>query len=282
MPTRQLIRIASALIVAVAMAVPASADLRLSQMVMAPRALAMGSATTAMRNELEVALGNPAGLSQLGRSGLTGAASVSGDVDFFGVGYLGTDPEEGRQYAFTFLNMDDKQLGFESKVAGGSVAMGIDERLTFGTTLKWLFTEPPGGPSDDHFTADVGLQYLVSPESSRSAVVGVVLSNIFSETLAGVDPGTQFSIGAQGKFSDEVLVAADVTDLFNSGPAGAVFRAGVEVEFGGGIILRAGLNDGDGSLGAGIESGKTRFEVGWRNDTVLRDEIVTVGASSSF
>jgi hypothetical protein len=235
-----------------------------------------------MRTELEVALGNPAGLSQLRRSGPAGAASVSGDIDFIGFGYLGTQPDEGRQYAFTFLSMEDDQLGFNNEVVAGTIGMAMDERLTLGTTIKWMFNSPPVGPSDDQVTADVGLQYLVSPESSRSAVVGVVLSNIFNQTTAGVDPGSQFSIGAQGRFSDEILVAADVADLFNSGPAGAIFRAGVEAEVGEGLFLRAGVNDGDSSVGVGIERGKVRFDVGWRNDTELRDEIVTVGASSTF
>ncbi|MGD8238638.1 MAG: hypothetical protein PVH68_08810 [Armatimonadota bacterium] len=282
MRAKRVVAVVWAIMASMALALPASGQLLSNELLLPPRALAMGGASTGMRNELEVSLGNPAGLSQLRRSGLAGAAAIAGDIDFVGAGVFGVSSTRERQYAFTLLDIEDDQLGSNSTVVGGTISYDAGERLSVGTTIKWLFNNPSGGDSNDYLTADVGFQYRVSPESERCAIVGAVISNIFNETSAGIDPGTQFAFGAQGELSDKVLIAADVADLFNAGPGGAIFRAGVEVEFGDNILIRAGVNEGDSSVGAAFESGKARIEVGWRPDTGVRDDIVTVGASSTF
>jgi hypothetical protein len=261
MPARQVVVVLCAIVVGVVLAIPATGQLLLNELLLPPRALAMGGASTAMRNELEVSLGNPAGLSQLRRSGLAGAAAVSGDVDFLGVGVFGVNTSRDRQYAFTVLELDDNQLDFENSVVAATISYDAGDRLSVGTTIKWVFNDPGVGGSDEQFTADIGLQYRVSPESERSAVVGAVISNIFNEVSAGIDEGTQFALGAQAKLSDEILVAADVADLFNAGPERAVFRAGLEVELGENILVRAGVNEGDSSIGAALVSGKVRLDV---------------------
>ncbi len=282
MPARRIVPVVYAVVIVMALAVPASAQLLLNEILLPPRSLAMGSASTAMRNELEVSLGNPAGLSQMARAGLAAAGAVAGDINFLGAGVFGINTERDRRYAFTLLEMDDDQLNFENTIVAGTICLAMDARLSVGVNVKWVFNNPAGADSDDQFTADVGLQYRVSPESERSAVVGAVLSNIFDQVSAGVDQGTQFALGAQGELASNITVVADVADLFNAGPGGAVFRAGVEAGVGENILLRAGVNEGDSSLGAALRAGKVRIDVGWRNDTEVREDIVTVGVSSSF
>jgi hypothetical protein len=279
---RHVVAVMCAVVIAMAVAVPAGAQLLLNEILLPPRSLAMGSASTAMRNELEVSLGNPAGLSQMVRSGLAGAGAIVGDINFFGAGVFGVNTERDRRYAFTVLELDDDQLNFESTAVAGAICFDTGSKLSVGMNVKWLFNDPAGQDSDDQFTADIGLQYRVSPESERSAVVGAVMSNIFDQVSAGVDQGTQFALGAQAELSGNILLVADVADMFNAGPEGALFRAGMEAEVGENILVRAGVNEGDSSLGAALRAGKARIDIGWRSDTDLRNDIVTVGVSSNF
>jgi hypothetical protein len=120
------------------------------------------------------------------------------------------------------------------------------EDQAIAADLGFLYT-PPTIPG---FSAGLMIRNLNAPSLNMSAGEGAV-AHARLERSANL--GVAYTV-------EGLTVAVDVHNLFDAGNAGRTYHAGAEKHFGP-IAARAGVNDGDIVLGAGIDLGKFTIEL---------------------
>ncbi|MFQ6096154.1 MAG: outer membrane beta-barrel protein [Armatimonadota bacterium] len=266
-------------------ATPAPCQMLSNEIILTPRAIAMGSAITAGRNEIEFLVGNPAGLMQVGSNGGGAALAVSNDLDSVVAGAISRGGVSRPAGAFGFMHLEDDVNGFEDTVIGGGVATRPSDNLAVGLSIMHHSAKLTGMTAEkDKWTFDVGMQYTFRPNKPNSPVLGASASNITGETIPGTDAQTVFNVGAKLSLDPDgkVNVLADWVDVGDQTEQGARFRAGVEARIEQGVLVRAGVNDGTGTLGIGYAARSWRVDAGWQNDTSERRSLWVVGASTNF
>lgn len=171
---------------------------------------------------------------------------------------------------------------------GGALARSVRPDLKVGVALRkvWASFEnasytatrdkATGVVTDNHtespqyedqaIAADLGVLY--TPPTIPGFSAGLMIRNLNAPTLDMTAGGgavaharLERSANLGAAYTIEGLtVAVDVHNLFDAGNAGRTYHAGAEKHFGP-IAARAGVNDGDIVLGAGLDLGKLTIEL---------------------
>jgi hypothetical protein len=268
-----------------AAATPASCQLLSNEIILTPRALAMGSAVTAGRNEIEFLVGNPAGLMQVRAHGGGACFAISGDLDSVIAAGISNGEDSRPAAGFGVLYAKDYVRHFQDTLIGGAIAARPSDNLAVGLNIIHHSAKYIGMTSEkDEWTFDLGMQYAFDPERKNSPVLGATVANITNEHLPVEEAGTVVNLGVQIPLDADgkVDVLADWVDVGQQTELGARFRAGVEAQLERGVFVRAGINDGTGTVGLGYGSRVWRVDAGWQNSTSERDSLWVVGASTNF
>ena len=263
-----------------------------------PRWLGMGGAGIGVADDAVAWLQNPAGLGALNipvpegnpwghdAIGAYGRTDTGwGDkVDVWGITWSGKDAEHQLGIGAGYGDIEDSGQSF-------GAGFGMNYRDTpFSWGVNVVREEPDSALLDSHTICNVGFMCRF-PQPERAPIrVGLVVSDVFSETEVdlpgGSEGGIALDLGVGWPATDRLLVAVDVTDVFGAwadGPnlsGGLEFTAGTNDEW----RLRAGaLDTGDGhdlTLGAGYVWNNWRVDAGWEDTDA--GSFWTVGAGAHF
>lgn len=269
MRARRLIRrgIATGLLLAVMAsgADTARADFRHARMGARPKAL--GSAFVSLADDANAAYWNPAGLVRddrvsfmLTRSWLFGVSDIEND-------YLAADlPSLGRfHFGASWVRLGIDKLYHEDTI-NLSVATGAPflPGLSVGLTGKMFLLAAPGyeqyndpnyNGGDQGYSADIGLIY----DRGGPWSVGAVVYNLVETELQLLDSTSdpdpiyrEWAAGGNWLFRDTLLVTADLRN--REGRTGdVILHGGAEIWFYDALVLRAGMDRGLVTMGAGLQ-----------------------------
>jgi tetratricopeptide (TPR) repeat protein len=224
------------------------------------RALAMGSAFTAVSGEASSLYYNPAALGLLdGRRAEAMHAALYGGASFDYAGYGQNFPKDAGGWGVEVLRLgvggidgrdasDNSTGSFGYSELGAGAGFGLADVLVDGLSLGAGFKVDDRsllGSSNRLFGADAGAQY--GPLLGERLTVGLLLSNVVSAAQGGTSDRLPASgrLGLSYALLDPLLLAADVS---NTGD----FRAGAEYLCGRIFALRAGWTSGGPTFGGGV------------------------------
>ncbi len=231
----------------------------LAEKILAPRALAMGSAGTALSGGLIAIQSNPAAVSiEPERSAEGGWLVSSNRLHAFFAGYTMPPTEQSGSSAFGVWRLKDDITGNASRTITYTMSYPMNSQTTVGVSLRhWKFSGV--GASSAKFDGDVGVVINVDPDTGNE-YVGIALRNMFEpRSFAGQRVARRLAIGGAYRSPDGVLFVADYDDVLGHA-ADACLRVGAEAMLTPRITGRMGFNDGDVTVGVGVRGGKYRVD----------------------
>ena len=227
----------------------------LAEKILEPRALAMGSAGTALDGGLSALQSNPATVGLTTQRGLEVGGLVGHDRLDAAFGAYSMPPTEGAgSSAVGLWRLDDGVTGAETQAIAFATTYPVTAQTTFGLTLRhWRFSGI--GPSSSKFDGDIGVVLNLNPEVGDQ-FAGIALRNMFKpHSFPGQRIARRLAIGGTYRSPEGILFALDLDDLL--GDAGdSALRLGAEAMVTERIAGRAGFNDGDFTVGLGVRAGK--------------------------
>ena len=262
------------------------------------RALAMGSAFTAVADNADAPFWNPAGLSGIKDNEITAMQTkLSTDADHYYVSYV--TPLFGGGLGLSWIQVgmaSISQTGAATSEYNEVVNLGIfsyfsnayllaygqniTDDLSFGITDKYLTSDMPGlvsieGASAYGYSVTPGLLYKPTKELS----IGLKVDEMVNYQKWGTDTGetvpskTRFGLAYRtAVFSLPLLIAGDVSQINKAGylPEGS---AGAELKFGQ-LAFRVGYSDQAMSGGAGFEAEHIAIDYAYVTQTSLTKDNV--------
>jgi len=241
------------------------------------RALSLGGAYVSLAGDADATFWNPAGLTALDRQSFgathsrffegTEINSATWGHSFDDLGAFGV--------SFTRLELDDfpavqnwvvspQNIGFTTSLTSISYARGFGQYFSAGVTGKALY-ESLFGSQDYGFGFDIGL----SARKDRFRA-GVIVRDIGSSEIklgvSGEDQplSAQFGLAFDSLrlMEDFSVTASAEVELIES--RSAIGHVGAEALLHNTLALRAGVDDGDATFGAGFVIDDFRFDYGYR------------------
>ncbi|MDE2292843.1 MAG: tetratricopeptide repeat protein, partial [Elusimicrobia bacterium] len=241
------------------------------------RGLAMGSAYTAVANDVTSVYYNPAGLGLLPAREVTlMRANLYGGATYDYLGYAQNKKKRAGGWGLEVIRLGlqgaDGRDQYNQQTGGfgwSETSLGLAQgwrgvfypKLSVGVKAKMLSRQL--GPSSDRLLgADLGVQ--VGPYASERLMLGAVVQNALSiaqgDTADKLEPVIR--VGGSYRVVGPLTVAADVA-------ADGSFRVGTEYGFGI-LSVRAGLADRQLTFGGGLSfRSKYRFDLALVNDATL-------------
>jgi len=236
-----------------------AASQAMAEKILAPRAMAMGSAGTALSGGLSAIQSNPAGVSIEPDRTLEAGALVSNNrLHAFFAGYTMPPTGESGSSAFGFWRLKDDITGNASRAITYTTTYPMNSQMAVGVSLRhWKFNGV--GASSAKFDGDIGVVINVNPDLGNE-YVGVALRNMFEpRNFPGQRVERRLAIGGAYRSPDGVLFVADYDDVLGHA-ADACLRVGAEAMLTPRITGRMGFNDGDVTVGVGVRGGKYRAD----------------------
>lgn len=258
------------------------------------RALGMGSAFSAVSDNVDAPYWNPAGLSQVKDNQLTTMQTrLSTDVDHYYISYV--QPFLSGSLGISWIQVslgNISQTGVTTSEYNEVVTLGIfsyfsnayllaygqdiAEGLSFGITAKYLTTDMPG-----LITVEGGAYgYSVTPgilwKPTGWLSIGYKIDEIINyqkwTTKTEEVAPPKHRIGVAWKLSDGILLSGDVSQIAREGylPEGSM---GVEWKTNG-IALRGGYENESATAGIGFEQDNIRIDYAYVTQIALSTENV--------
>lgn len=247
------------MVVLLMLVVAMAASQAVAEKILAPRALAMGSAGTALSGGLTAIQSNPAAVSiEPERTAEGGWLVSSNRLHAFFAGYTMPPTEQSGGSAFGVWRLKDDITGNASRAITYTTSYPMNSQMTVGINLRhWKFNGV--GASGAKFDGDIGVVINVDPEAGNE-YVGVALRNMFEpHSFAGQRVERRLAIGGAYRSPDDILLVADYDDVFGHA-SDACLRVGAEAMLTSRITGRMGFNDGDVTVGIGVRGGKYRVD----------------------
>jgi hypothetical protein len=273
----------SVLIALVSLAVVAMGSTQArAEKVLEPRAMAMGSAATALGGGLSAIQSNPATIGMGGAKGLEVGGLVGNDrLDAAFGAYTVPPMGESGASAVGIWRLADDVAGTESQAIAFGIQFPLDWQTSLGMALRhWRFSGA-GAASTSKFDGDVGAVLCLDPDVN-SQFVGVAVRNIAKpHSFAGQRVARRIAVGGSYLSPQGVLFALDYDDL--TGQAGdAALRMGAEAMLTDRIVGRVGFNDWDLTVGVGVRASKYRVDYAFQSGDAGFDDYHLLGATFVF
>lgn len=246
------------------------------------RSSAMGEAGVGLADGPDAIGYNPAGLPFMNWYGEDGYGSqwigsasglISLDID------TGNDDDADRYGAFYSGRATDmswglgalySHIGFDSSDSdlfgvGAGVALDDSRELTLGAAVFFETVDSPVSveqAGDDDFTSfDIGAMWRSMDQQSNTWRVGLVATDV-SEEYGNL----YWRLGASVETSERLILAVDLFDVTDEFDSHVNVGAEYPLEVDGAVVpLRAGLLDGDLTLGAGWRMSTWEFGVSFQD-----------------
>jgi len=261
----------------------ARADFRHQHMGARPKAL--GSAYVGLADDANAVYWNPAGLTRLRNPAIMGTRAWLFGVDDISNDYLavGIPGRGGLAFGASWVRLGIDKIYSEDTLNLGVAAPAPFLRgLSLGVAGKLFMLDAPGylqygDPNylgaDHDFSFDVGFLY----ESRGPWTLGGTFYNVLSPTLqlisssANPDPVySEWALGGTYLFRDTLLVTGDVRSR-EGDLADTVINWGAEIWFFNTLALRAGMDAGMVTLGAGLQDDHWRLDLALETNNKLGD-----------
>ncbi len=267
----------------------------------AARSLAMGGAFTAVADDLEAVLWNPAGIALMPHRQFGYGDSVRTDPKSLRFGGYAAPAQEGPSAGITYLRAHNKAYGITETSYTYTFAQPMSDRLAVGGNVKYTHFKHIN-ESKQGFGGDVGALYAVSDALRFGAAVlnvtnpralnGGLISS--GETVPATRSARVLNVGASyrinpytqpGKLGTAPLgfqttLAFDVFDATDQ--VRRQMRFGVEHQLGQRLLLRAGLMSSTPTAGLGLRMGNYMLNAGvlfGRNGERSTESMVSLTAS---
>jgi len=257
------------------------------QVPLGPRAIAMGSAFSAVADDASAIFWNPAGLSRIDNQEIMVTNADLYDLglqDNFAAFVLPLSRRHVAAIGWYRSGFDDDELGFGENIIDLSYGFRPYDWLSVGATAKYLNRSTDLDGVDVSSGNGRGLDLGVLATPWRGLRLGLVGQDVF-DTRIEFDQGASVSyprnvrVAAAYAFGSRGIVALDVDDRYHLGG---------EVWFFDMLALRAGLErDREGSedvqytFGGGVEYGVFRLDYAYVDHPVL-DPTHHMGVSLAF
>ena len=247
------------------LATSALADFRHARMGARPRAL--GSAYVALAEDANATYWNPAGLVQDNRAALMVTRAWMYDLSDIYNDYICIDVPDYKGFHF---GASWVRLGIDDLYSENTLNLAVAHELPFldglsaGIAGKMFLLEAPGyeqyndpyyNGGDHDWSLDLGLLY----RAKGPWTLGATLYNLLEPELQLLDNTsdpdpvyTEWAVGGSYLFRETLLVTADLRN--REGRWGdVVLHGGAEIWFFNAMALRAGLDKGLVTMGAGLQ-----------------------------
>ena len=268
-------------LVAVVSLVAVGATQVLAEKILEPRALAMGSAGTALDGGLSAIQSNPATTGLLSQRGLEVGGLVGHDrlnAAFGAYSMLATEETGGS--AIGVWRLDDSVSGGESQAISFATTYPVTPQTLFGVTLRhWRFSGI--GPSTSKFDGDVGVVVNMNPEVGDQFVVIAIRNISKPHSFSGQRIARRLAIGGTYRSPEGILFALDFDDVLGDAPDSAL-RVGAEKMLTDRIAGRLGFNDGDFTVGLGVQACKYSVDYAFQEGDAGFEDYHLLGALFAF
>lgn len=247
------------------------------------RTAAMGETSVGLADDSDAMFYNPAGLPWVNTPGAdaydgawtgtaSAVASVDADWDRYGISYAGhsADMRQGIGAGYDYWDFG----GSETSTLGAGYGMQIGESQ-FSAGVALLFESHDNALSDDFTFINVGLMYRNTDEIGNEWRAGFLINDIAEES----SPAPIYDFGVSVRTPDGLILALDVNDV--SDEVDTWLNVGAEYPIPEtDAILRAGLLDGDLTVGAGYRFGT--WEVGVAYQDLDGGDETSLGVAGLF
>lgn len=247
------------------------------------RPLALGSAYVALADDANAAYWNPAGLTRTDKLSFMATNGWLYGVSDIQNYYLAADLPRWGDFHFgaSWVRQGISDTYYEDTVnLAVATRLPFLEGLSMGIAGKMFLLAAPGyeqyndpnyNNGDQGYSFDIGLLY----DSGDAWTLGATVYNVVEtelqllENTSDPDPVfAQWTVGGSYLFRETLLVTADVRNR-EGRPYDAIVHGGAEIWFFNAMVLRAGLDQGLVTMGAGLQDDHWQADFSLQTDKNL-------------